>query len=65
MVASDLAAVATVVVAARRASLASGGDGSAHRAPFQRLSRQVRFSHLCSSPVVVLGFVRQVSFDLA
>jgi len=44
MVASDLAAVATVVVAARRASLASGGDGSAHRAPFQRLSRQVRFS---------------------
>jgi len=54
-----------LAVAARHALLASGGDGSVHRAPLQRLSLQVRLSYLCSSLMVVLGFVRQVSFDLA
>ena len=56
MEASDLVAA----VASRHATLPSGSDESARRTSLQWLSRHVNFSHLCSSPMVVLEFVRRI-----
>jgi len=67
MEATELAAAtaaAAAAAASRRVALSSGGDESARRAPLQKLSYQVSFSHLYSSPVVVLEFVCRISVSV-